>query len=477
MQFFARLGFRLTFQYVLFSSLGFFLAFFIGFGLYAAYLERQFLSDRLPDTLWRNVQVLAEDITKEEDVAEAFHRIFQDSRIRLRFPVNSRVNTERIGKIFAAYFYHEEGRELASTLNTEIYTPDLANIQGLAWSYAGRSFQSTTYYDSRTAIREPFIIATSNALGPPGDKVVLVVVAEKSTLETPLGFNFLLSLIRDAFQVMSFLLPVLVVFGLLFGWISAHGIVRRIRNLTKESEGWAEGRFIPIKGSKQKDELDELAMHFNSLGVKLQNLLQTRQELAVSDTRNRIARDLHDSVKQQMFALSLQLKTAEKLVGNSKAVRHLEIGMDIGKSIQAELDNLIHNLTPVGLEERGVEPLVSEYAEKWAEYYNLSLDVSISGRPEPPVEYGLTAYRIVQESLSNISRHSGADSARLKLNWDDEKMHIVISDNGSGLPMNEREGNGIRFMKERIVNLGGNIRFNNNRGCTIEIEIPIELRV
>ena len=102
--------------------------------------------------------------------------------------------------------------------------------------------------------------------------------------------------------------------GLVFGFVTAWGITRRIGRLAGAARAWSRGDFSVTAKDRSKDELGQLSRELNQMAADLENLLQARGELATLEARNRFARDLHDSVKQQVFATSLQIAAARALI-------------------------------------------------------------------------------------------------------------------------------------------------------------------
>ncbi|HCI80989.1 MAG TPA: hypothetical protein DHW02_15015, partial [Ktedonobacter sp.] len=102
--------------------------------------------------------------------------------------------------------------------------------------------------------------------------------------------------------------------GLIFGYITARSITRRLQRLSDASDKWSRGDFSAVAEDNSTDELGQTAQRLNRMAEQLRNLLQARQELATLEERNRLARDLHDSVKQQIFAVGMQLGATKVLL-------------------------------------------------------------------------------------------------------------------------------------------------------------------
>jgi signal transduction histidine kinase len=150
--------------------------------------------------------------------------------------------------------------------------------------------------------------------------------------------------------------------GTLFGFLTASGMVRRFRRLSSASEAWSRGDFSELIDDPAGDEIGQLAHRLNSMAEQLQNLLKRRQAMAISEERNRLARDLHDSAKQQALAASFQLGTAITLFERDpqSANKHLVEAESLVDSVRAELTDLIHELRPPAMNGRDLAETLNE---------------------------------------------------------------------------------------------------------------------
>ncbi len=147
--------------------------------------------------------------------------------------------------------------------------------------------------------------------------------------------------------------------------------------------------------------------------------------MAVSEERNRLARDLHDSAKQQALAASFQLGTVITLFDRDpqSAKDHLMEADNLIDSVRKELTDLIHELRPPMMNGQGFAETMNEYGIEWAHQNEIEIDVNVQGGDELPLEIKQTLYRITQEALANIARHSAASSAGVSLNYDTNRCH------------------------------------------------------
>ena len=251
------------------------------------------------------------------------------------------------------------------------------------------------------------------------------------------------------------------VLGALIGQVMARGLTRRLRRLTVAADAWSHGDFTASISDPSVDELGQLASDLNRMALQLQNLLRDEQQLAVMEERNRLARDLHDSVKQQIFAVTMLVGSAQLEVStNFEAQRILAEAERISSSAQQELTALIHALRPVALADKGLSEALREACHDWAERTHITSDVIIEdGLVLPPLAEP-EVFRVMQEILSNVARHSGATQVEVRAQRCQDILALRIQDNGHGFDTTQAEGEGLglRSMRERIAGVNGTVR-------------------
>lgn len=261
--------------------------------------------------------------------------------------------------------------------------------------------------------------------------------------------------------------------GTLFGSVTARSFTRRFTRLSKAADNWSCGDFSVAVHDRSRDELGELSRRLNKMAAELQILLETRQQLATLEERNRLARDLHDSVKQQVFSLALQVGALKVLLRRdiNAAERRLNEIARVVHLAQEELTSLIHELRPVALEGNSLASAIQDFAKQWQEQTWISAHVAVEGTdaPAPGVEEAL--FRITQEALSNVARHSNATAVQIQLRYEEAGVTLVIADNGKGFDTAKAEGRGVGLlsMRERIQALGGDIQIESASGKGTEI--------
>ncbi|HEX4208004.1 MAG TPA: sensor histidine kinase [Ktedonobacteraceae bacterium] len=197
----------------------------------------------------------------------------------------------------------------------------------------------------------------------------------------------------------------------------------------------------------------------NSMADQVRNLLQARQKLATLEERNRLARDLHDSVKQQVFAVSMQIGATRFLLrrdADAAETRLLEAEKLVHQA-QQELTLLIRELRPVALEGKGLATALREMATQWTQQTTIVANVRIEDMQTLLLTVEEALFRVAQESLSNVARHSKATLVQIALTTNEETVTLSVTDNGQGFSPTERSclGVGLLSMQERMRALGG----------------------
>jgi NarL family two-component system sensor histidine kinase LiaS len=268
--------------------------------------------------------------------------------------------------------------------------------------------------------------------------------------------------------------------GIIFGALMARGITRRLNRLSEAAAAWGSGDFSTSVQDQKGDEISDLANGLNHMAQELQTMLQTRQELAAMEERNRLARELHDSVKQQIFAITMNLGAAQLQweENPSLAYRELESANQLARQAQSELSTLIHTLRPVQLEGQGLVEALRQHTQEWEKRSRIPTIFQVEGGGQVSRETEQALFRIVQEALANINRHSGATAASVSLHFRGDQLQMEISDNGHGFnPHQEQKGMGMVSMRERIQAEGGNLEvISSDHGTRLlfTLRLPVQ---
>ncbi len=279
------------------------------------------------------------------------------------------------------------------------------------------------------------------------------------------------------FQIVQLAVIFAVIVGTLFGFITARGLTRRLRHMISAAHAWGEGDFSAGVRDASGDELGQLGQQLNRMAEELQNLLQMRQELATVDERNRLARDLHDSVKQQLFATGMQIGAARALLERDsvQAEKRLADAERLAHDVQKELTMIIQELRPAALENKGLAAALRDYIKEWSQHSGIMAYISYRGERELPLALEQALFRVAQEALANVARHSGANRVDVYVVWTHTEITLQVADNGRGFHHDTRlrKGVGLQSMQERLQSLGGTLDVASipGQGTTVTAQV------
>ncbi|MFF2480834.1 GAF domain-containing protein [Paenibacillus sp. NPDC058071] len=238
--------------------------------------------------------------------------------------------------------------------------------------------------------------------------------------------------------------------------------------------------FISSPKCQQFDEYHEEFMY--SLGdhitLCMENLrvYEQRRELARMEERNRMARDLHDSVIQKVFSLSFLAKGAETVLADGAPVvkQSLQDIQQLAQEALKEMRGLIWQLHPPGLE-NGLLPALKEYGQGM----DLNVFVQAEGVKELPRAVEEALWRIGQEALNNVRKHAGTSDVHIRLTKTDELAMLEIRDRGKGFSTEKKKGRpsmGMVSMRERAEALNGELSIESGgkgKPTVVRVRIPI----
>lgn len=229
-----------------------------------------------------------------------------------------------------------------------------------------------------------------------------------------------------------------------------------------------------------------------SLGAMLTSLEQQRKKGAASairaqeEERKRIARELHDETSQSLTGLVIGIKIAAEMVPASMPeIRdRLHAIRDLAHATLSEVHTMAVRLRPSVLDDLGLPAALRSYVKEFVENTGIFVDLQLRSMTDRlPAKLETVIYRVVQEALTNVARHSGAGSCRVMLERTDATVRGAIIDNGRGFePHMELQsddgghGLGLHGMKERIELVDGALKFDSSPdgGTAIHLEVPVE---
>lgn len=249
-----------------------------------------------------------------------------------------------------------------------------------------------------------------------------------------------------------------------YRWIASRGTVRRERG------GAFAGHIcsgIDITERKEAERLGEQLSHY---------LIATQEQ-----ERSRVARELHDDIGQSMALLGVELHRLQQILDDASppAQRQLETIVEQSASIASGLHAISHQLHPSTLYVLGLCVSLKSLCQSFSQQRHLR--VRMTHRDVPAVianDVSLTLYRITQEALRNVARHSGASEATVELTGDMHRLELRIADAGHGFDLQKvrrQRGLGLVSMRERLRAIGGELTIHSapQRGTEILVRVPM----
>lgn len=282
--------------------------------------------------------------------------------------------------------------------------------------------------------------------------------------------------------------------GLICGFRFSRNLRRRLSEAGVATRMLAYGHLDHRLPFTDDPEMGEIATAFNEMADRLEQQISASQRLAdqneqlvqqarthaVSEERQRLARELHDAVSQQLFAISMTAASAARTIDRDhEKTRSLIDTIEQSSSrAQSEMRALLLQLRPSTLQEEDLQQAIRQLADELEQKQIVDFRVRCETQTLPPsVENHL--YRIVQEAVSNILRHAEAATISLTLLEDTDKRRIAMTIEDDGIGFNEtqvsRASYGMASIRERVGLLGGSVEWISypGKGTRLEIRIPL----
>jgi signal transduction histidine kinase len=200
----------------------------------------------------------------------------------------------------------------------------------------------------------------------------------------------------------------------------------------------------------------------------------------VLEERSRLARDLHDSISQQLFSMTLTAQAARvQLEKNpTRTAAQLERLQETAAAALAEMRALIFQLRPPGLSEQGLVAALQQHVAALSRREGLTMNLVISGDERYARGVEQAIYRIVQEALNNVVKHAGACFVTVALDVGAEAITLRVVDDGAGFDLNVIEATsgrhlGLISMRERAAELGGELELHSSPGSGTEVVVVV----
>lgn len=233
-----------------------------------------------------------------------------------------------------------------------------------------------------------------------------------------------------------------------------------------------------------KDFLDGELVDINDQFDDLRNREQLAFKIiqAQEEERKRVAREIHDGPAQSMANLVLRTEVVQQILKEDKdqAINELDDLKDIVRSSVKDIRKIIYDLRPMSLDDLGLVPTLRKYIDDFTTETGIMVELMIRGEERTlPSSYEITIFRLVQEALTNMRKHSDANSGRVQIEFTRNDIKILIIDDGRGFDQNDDFENsyGIISMKERCKLLQGDFKISSEpgKGTRISIVLPLDI--
>ena len=231
------------------------------------------------------------------------------------------------------------------------------------------------------------------------------------------------------------------------------------------------------------DDLDRVLAEARLYHGRLQHM-SSQVLTAHEGERKRIARELHDDTGQALTSILVRLRLLEKTVADEAVRRNVEELRELTGNALDSVRRMAVDLRPSSLDDLGLVPALHSYSDRYTQAWPIKVTFSAEGlkkRLPPNVE--LVLYRIVQEALTNVAKHSSARAVAVKLQRRSNIVTVTVSDNGKGFDVRgatQTDGSGLGLfgMRERLALVGGAIEIESTpgRGTTIIARVPLQDR-
>ncbi|WP_413302886.1 sensor histidine kinase [Bacillus sp. 1P10SD] len=284
-----------------------------------------------------------------------------------------------------------------------------------------------------------------------------------------------------------------IVMGILLGAVSGLFWRKQFLAIDHSLHQLEQGRVMDAEGKPAIAEMQTIAERIDKIGKQMSEQVKLSQRLAtekvedqeariqemIEQERNRLARELHDSVSQQLFAASMMMSAINETkqeAENDREAKQLKLVEEMIHQSQLEMRALLLHLRPVALKNKtlqeGIEELLIELSQK--------VTMDINWKVEDfPLDKGVEdhLFRVLQESISNTLRHSKASSLEVLMVKRDDFAILRIVDDGIGFEVNEMKAGsyGMQNMHERALEVGGTLKVISvkNKGTRLEVKIPV----
>lgn len=282
-----------------------------------------------------------------------------------------------------------------------------------------------------------------------------------------------------------------IAIGIIFGLIAGINWRKQLRTVDQWLHELEEGRQVEVISQNGFVELESISKRISKIQKQMSEQVKLSQKLAtekvegqenqiqeiISQERNRLARELHDSVSQQLFAASMMMSAINETKSDQddRDAKQLKLVEEMIHQSQLEMRALLLHLRPVALKGKSLKEGMKELLNELAQKVSMTINWKIE---ELTLDKGVEdhLFRILQESVSNTLRHAKASKLDVLLIERDDFIILRVADDGVGFDVENRKAGsyGLQNIYERALEIGGTIKIISlpNKGTRLEVKIP-----
>jgi signal transduction histidine kinase len=273
------------------------------------------------------------------------------------------------------------------------------------------------------------------------------------------AYTIIMAILMLYTQGLSAGLPFIVIFTVLYLFLGSYAAVMR-------------------SADNARHQSQELLTELQDAHQKLLIYTTQSEELAIVQERNRLARNLHDSVTQTIFSMTMTVEAARILFfrDDDRAVTQLEKIQALAKSALTEMRSLVVELRPTAVTQIGFIPALRHHITMLEREHGLIVALDITGEANLPEDSTQRLFLVIQEALNNVVKHAQTDRANLTLRFDDQDLFLRIEDFGRGYSteaITTEYNPGLLSMQERVDSISGILKIDSypGQGTSITIEV------
>jgi signal transduction histidine kinase len=279
------------------------------------------------------------------------------------------------------------------------------------------------------------------------------------------GGSILPYIVMPGVLVLVLVVPV----GLLFGLLTTRRLIGRVQRLAEVTTAVAAGDFRPRVAVTGRDEVGRLEDGFNRMTERLGESVEAGRRSAQTEARHaersRIARELHDSISQDLFSLSLLAAGMRRAAPETLRVEAETMERTAARTMR-EMQAMLLELRPIALEDAGLVATLEELGRVYETRLGIRVRTTLEeARLTPACEHAVL--RLVQEALGNAVKHAEPRVVDVRLQGGEEKVTVEVRDDGKGFDPDlakSRHGMGLALMRERVEELGGGFALMSELG-------------